>query len=189
MAHLARRALDRLLDSGQIDIETDKLSASKLEQLRAHPNLIEALDDWLWTEGLNGMRELRELADLIMKLYHYRKPMMIYRGIEPTDSQQDTLGLSHTNVLGHHVKVYQAGHTFQVPHRSTRIVFTRRLEIAKSFGKTIIACEVNPKIDSILVVTDELAALVSERRNFKPVTRKEVILLPPLHVTFTVTEK
>jgi hypothetical protein len=46
-----------------------------------------------------------------------------------------------------------------------------------------------PAKESFLVITDELCAIICERRNIAPVTQKEVIVFPPYELHCHVLER
>jgi hypothetical protein len=52
----------------------------------------------------------------------------------------------------------------------------------------MVSAVIDPQNTCALVVTPELAALICKRRNIKPETQSEVILLPPLTLDFVIEE-
>ncbi len=170
-------------------LDLTQLSKEKMDKLREHTYLLDALDHWIMIADMSLKGILEELAKVVNNLYGFKGGMEVYRGFDPKSSFQDTMGLSDKGFFGNAVKEYAANHTFVYSNRRNPLSLSTSYQIAQAFGPTVVRVRLDPKKVNFLRITDELAALISERRKIKPMTQKEVIVFPPYELTCHVVEK
>jgi hypothetical protein len=172
-----------------IPLDTTHLSRSHLQQLKQREDLLEALDEWVLSPDAKLLPKLKELAQFLAKIYGLNHKLTVYRGFDPDDSYQDTMGLSEKGFFSNKVHPHEVGQIFRYASKDRPLSFSTDLEIAHAFGTTVITTTLDPAHQSFLILTDELMALLSERRNIPAETQKEVILLPPFDIVFSILQK
>lgn len=164
--------------AAELPINIKDLDQRVVREYLKHSDLITALDEYILFAD-------RQLIPKLVSLVHVQKTVQpglkvdkLYRGFGNWGPQED---------LGAKSMAVGDSGTF----RSTdKVVSTSTsLEIAKAFGPSVVEIT-NVAPFTGLIVTDELSFIVSRRRNLdKPMTQKEVILLPPIGFEFTVLEQ
>ena len=166
-----------LNDSAQV-IDFTKIDQDKLAALSHHTELLKQLDRWILHPDKTLLPSLHALAKIVNDMYEFRD-MPLYRGFDPSIAYQDTMGLPQQYAVGQR-------HDYPLVNP---LSFSTELTIAQAFGPTVVRTVVNPKKQLGLVITDELSVLVSQLRNIRPETQKEVIVFPPAVIQFTIIEK
>lgn len=170
-------------------LDIGKLDHGKMEALRKHENLLHALDSWTLIADMSHKTSLVELAKIVNALYGYHGGLTVYRGFDPKSNFQDTMGLSTKGFFSAKVSDYDKAHNFVYTNDQNPLSFSWDFQIAQAFGSTVIRTHLDPKKEEFLRYTDELAALICERRKIPPMTQKEVIVLPPYSLHCHVMEK
>lgn len=178
----------------EVDIDRSVCSEKLIEQLRAYPHHIAALDAWILSPDRSLLPKLRELGTIVKEIYKgvgmYRAPFKAYRGFDMKDSVQDAMGLVVKKLFFNRIKEFNVGDMIEYKSEAFLLSFSTMRSIARAFGDTVIEITVDPVHDDFLFITDELCVLVGEARHhteFK--SQKEVILFPPFHLSFKVIEK
>jgi hypothetical protein len=169
----------KALNDGAQVIDFTQIDHDKLAALSQHTELLKQLDRWILHPDKTLLPSLRALAKIVNDLYHF-KELALFRGFDPSIAYQDTMGLQRGR--------YATGERHDYPLENP-LSFSTELKIAQSFGPTVVRTLVDPNHPLGLVVTDELSVLVSQLRNIRPETQKEVIMFPPAVIQFTIIEK
>jgi hypothetical protein len=166
-----------LKDGAQV-IDFTQIDHDKLAALSQHTELLKQLDRWILHPDKTLLPSLRALAKIVNDLYKFRE-MPLYRGFDPSSTYQDIMGMPKNYAIGQR-------HDYVLENP---LSFSTELSIAQAFGSTVIRTVVDPSKELGLVITDELSVLVSQLRNIRPETQKEVIMFPPAVIKFTILEK
>jgi hypothetical protein len=173
------------------NIDKSQLDKSKINALKKHSDLLNALDQWALIADRNLIPKLIELGSVVNKLYDFKDDLTLYRGfgVSRFNNFQDTMGLIEERRFINKIKEHRVNDSFRYNSSFKAISFSTDLKIAEAFGSVVVRTMVNPLKDFILILTDELCYIVSEMRNIELETQKEVILLPPFDITFVVVKK
>lgn len=159
--------------------DTSKLNHKKIEKLLKYPDLLNALEEWIFiAPDRNLLPKLKQLSEMIDKLYNFNYNTKIYRGFYLRNGYQNNMGLTNDFFL---FKLLKKGVKpgYEFTYKVTNpISFSTDFNIAKAFGSVIIETKL-PKHNK-LVITNELSYILSKMRNFKKLnqTQEEVIILP-----------
>jgi hypothetical protein len=186
-------AFEGLLDFGRKlvrPINESGLDTAIMSKLRTRSDLLDALDSWVHIPDRKLLPKLRELGTLIQGIYRFNKPVKLYRGINPEARYPvDLMGLATQGAWKNTVIDFSVGDVFTYDGKESPLSFTTDIEIARSFGKVVVEIVLNPSKTPVLCMTEEVSAVVCERRRIQPETQEEVILLPSFNINFTVIEK
>lgn len=186
---LESRFFDSLTASGaSASLDEVKLDVARLQALEQHENLLQALDNWVLAPDKRLYPQLLQLATVVRKLYPLGHRMQLYRGFDPQSPYQNTMGLSERGFLSNSEKPFKVGETHTYTCDDAPLSFSTDPGIARAFGKVVVRAIIDPQHTNALVITPELAALVSKRRNIKPETQHEVIVLPHTVLHFVIDE-
>jgi hypothetical protein len=167
------------MSDASIPLSLDDISQEKILRLKQHPQLLDALDQWTLFADRRLIPEMRELGNVVKKLYNLPNELRLYRGFR-LGSFQDNLGISEDAHLGQVVP-------YKTDERS--LSFSTDEGIAKAFGNVVVNTTLNTKRAEFLYITDELVVIVHELRNLKKImTQCEVILLPPMELNLKVVQ-
>lgn len=179
------RLFDSILASGAERSLDEQLDPEKMAALQRHDNLIASLDEWVMIPDKRLYPALQKLSEVARQLYKFPPSMTLYRGLDPQSSYQNTMGLSKKGILLNTEKPFRLGELHHY-ESDQPISCTTSEQIAQAFGKVVIRMKVQPNRPGTLVITQEMAALVCQRRNIELKTQDEVILLPPVQVDFVI---
>lgn len=157
--------------------DESKLDHKKIEKLLKYPDLLKSLDEWVLCPNHNLLPKLKQLSQIVDKLYNFNYNSKIYRGFNK-NSIQDTMGLTNRGFfLDSLKKETKPGYEFTYKVTNP-LSFSTDLNIAKAFGKIVIETKL-PKHNK-LVITNELAYIINKMRNLKShnKTQYEVIVFP-----------
>lgn len=164
-----------------IEISPTQLCQDKLSVLSKQKELLRTLLQWVVFPDYSLVPQLRELGALVESVYQLTGKMDIYRGFDPSGQNgQNTMG------LGEGAKPTEIVHTYE--HSTRALSYSTDCEIARSYGQLLVHTVLDFKQHNALVITDELAHLISEMKGEVSQTQKEVIVLPPLCVRFRILE-
>jgi hypothetical protein len=173
----------------ELKVDEAHLDHAKMKELSQHTSLLEALDHWILIPDMSMRPRLQELAGIVNELYGFSAGLEVYRGFDPLSPYQDTMNLSTKGFFRNTVIPHEVGHEFVYSNKANPLSFSTSIRIAQAFGSTIVRCHLVPAKESFLVITDELCAIICERRNIAPVTQKEVIVFPPYELHCHVLER
>lgn len=164
--------------AAELPIVIKDLDTTAVREYLKYPDLMAALDEYILFADQKLIPSLQKLERLQKKVQPGLSIDKLYRG-SGNWGPQENLGSE-----GMRVGEKKA---FKSPHKV--ISTSTSLEIAQAFGNTVVGIELDTSA-SYLAVSDELSYIVSRRRNLdEAMTQKEVILLPPISLTFTVLEQ
>lgn len=182
---LESRFFDSMLGLSAQRKLSEQLDPAKMEALERHDSLMASLDEWVLCPDKRLYPALIKLGDLARQLYKFPPSMTLYRGFDPQSGYQNTMGLSEKGLLFNKEKPFAVGERHHYEGEQP-ISCTTNESIAQAFGKVVIRTQIKPNAPGSLVITPELAAIVSKRRNVEHATQDEVIVLPPVHMTFEI---
>lgn len=166
-------------ESAVIGLSPDDVDMNKVKQLKQRPDLIKDLDAWILSPDRDLIPRMQELAALVNSLYTHPKVLTLYRGFD-LGSYQDSMGLK---TLPH------VGQSIQFDSEERALSFSTEINIARAFGGTVVAVQLNTAKAHFLDITPELCYLVCEERNLdNHETQKEVLVLPPFDLQGTVVQ-
>lgn len=168
------------------DIDISKLNKVLINKLGNISGLVEAIDNWVLTPDKKLLPTLLNYAKLLKSFNDLPEGTRLFRGFDPKSNYQDTLGLTYKGFFVNKVHNYSVGHEFNYIIENP-ISFTTSERIAGEFGSTIVELKELP--NDYIWLSDELAYLISKRRNIKPETQKELIILPPADLKLKVIKK
>lgn len=162
------------------ELTLQKLDIDKINFLKKKNNLINSLYRWTIFPDASLVGDLRELGIVVENLYSLPRKLTVYRGFNRQSAHQDTMGL----VIDEQGLNKEKVHTYSRTDRC--LSFTTDPEIARSYGDVVVKTELDLHRCNALVITDELAHLVSEKRGELSQTQKEVIVLAPFLIHFQI---
>lgn len=168
-----------MFKNSSLPIDLDRLDHKKMDELAQHPQLINALDSWILAPDRELVPPLTNLGKIVSELYGFKRDMVLFRGFDPSKTHQDKMGLASSCKVGEQ-------HDYRL---HSPLSFSTSENIANAFGTLTVQATVNPAHTPALVITDELATLVSRLRNINPETQKEVIVFPPANIEFIILKK
>lgn len=165
------------------DLDSNKIDWKMVDYYLSHPKLMETLDAWVLSPDYDNMPNLLKLRELINKMQPEKTNRILYRGFILGESYQNTHGLDY----GHMKDAPKGKLQIEI---STPVSFTTDLEIAKSFGSTVIGIRPGYHTKYFLRMTDEISAALCRMRNIDLQTQYEWIYLPdvPLKINIDVVE-
>lgn len=161
----------------QLKLSEGGINKKLVSELNKHTGLIDALDKWVLFADRKLIPKLEELTEIVQKLYGKRR-LHVYRGIRLNHKVSAHLGLKNHTAVGEK-RHYES--------KVEAVSFTKDIRIARAFGEVVVEADFDDT-HKYLDITDELCAILSERRNIELYTQREVILLPPFALDFTVAE-
>lgn len=164
--------------AAELPIVIKDLDQNAVRAYLRSPDLMAALDEYILFADRQLIKRLMELADLQKKVQPSLKVTELYRGSGNWGPQED-LGSKGT----------QVGDVREFTSPEKVVSTSMSLEIAQAFGPTVL--KITPsEATRKLIVSDELSYIISRRRNLDvAMTQKEVILLPPIGLTYTVLQQ
>lgn len=165
--------------AGQV-VDYQKLNQSAVVAYGRHPELLAALYDWT-------VKANREMYNMLTRLARVAKEIQppsgdaltIYRGFSQ-DTFQDNLNVQENPKVG------DTGH-YKTSERM--MSSTTSLDVASEFGDIVVKMTIYPDTDECLIVTDELIYAAMKYRHIEvPKTQCEVILMPPISVSWEVVK-
>jgi hypothetical protein len=167
------------MTAASIPLSLNNISQEKMLHLKKHPRLLEALDQWVLFADRRLIPEMRELGQIVNKLYDFPKELRLYRGFR-LGSFQDNLGVDGNSHIGQ-ISTYQTD--------ECSLSFSTNEQIAQAFGNVVVSTTIQTQRSEFLYITDELVVLIHEARNLKQfMNQHEVILLPPMTITLKVQQ-
>jgi hypothetical protein len=163
-----------------VPLSLDNISEEKIRRFKQHPQLMDALKEWVKFADRRLIPQMAALGQLVRDMYDLPTELKLYRGFR-LGSFQDSLGISEDAHIGQIVP-------YQSEDRS--LSFSTEESIAHAFGNVVVSTVIQPQRTPCLVITDELNVIVHELSNLKDIkTQHEVILLPPIQVQLKVINK
>lgn len=164
-------------------LDATKIDWKMVDYYLSHRKLMNALDAWVLSPDYDNMPDLLKLREIINRMQPERGNRTIYRGFILGDRYQNTHGLDYG-----YMKDAPKG-TLQI-NIENPTSFTPDLEIAKSFGSTVIGIKPGNHTKYFLRLTDEISAALCRMRNIDLQTQYEWIYLPdvPLKINIDVVE-
>lgn len=157
------------------DIDKSKVDWKLVNYYLSHPKLMENLDRWVLSPDYDNMPDLVKLRELINRMQPERKDIPVYRGFNLGERTQNTHGFVY-EVL----KNIPKGKLMLTIN--TPVSFTTDVEIAKSFGSTVIKIQPGVYTKYFLRMTDEISAALCRMRNIPLQTQHEWIFLPDVEL-------
>lgn len=158
--------------------DESKLDHKKIEKLLKYPDLLKSLNEWILCPDYNLIPKLKQLSQIVDKLYNFNyNNIRIYRGFNK-NSIQDTMGLTNKGFFHDSLKK-ETKLGYEFTYKVTNpLSFSIDFNIANAFGNIVIETKL-PKHNK-LVITNELAYIINKMRNLKShnKTQKEVIVFP-----------
>ena len=168
-------------------IDFRQLNQTVLKTLARHPDLVAVVDDWILMPDRKHLVDLIAAGKVLEKIQPFPR-QRVWRGFDPASSYQDTMGLSKDWILWRQALKHEVGERFEYTQQHP-MSFATDLDIAQAFGRTVVEIDLTVLRNSVVWVSDELSALISDRRNIQPVTQREVIVLPHGPLSFTIYQK
>lgn len=139
--------------------------------------IIDTLDHWILIPDYDNLPTLLKVRDLInnaqpLKTYNNE----IYRGFSFKAAMQNSMGIVHD------ARLTNQNHRFDIK-LDVPISFTTDLEIAESFGSTVLGIVPGTDVTKFLRITNEMAAAICKLRNIDLQTQHEWIFLPDTPIT------
>lgn len=165
------------------DLNSNNIDWKMVDYYLSHSKLMETLDAWVLSPDYSNMPNLLKLRELINKMQPEKTNRILYRGFILGESYQNTHGLDY----GHMKDAPKGKLQIEI---NTPVSFTTDLEIAKSFGSTVIGIRPGHHTKYFLRMTDEISAALCRMRNIDLQTQYEWIYLPdvPLKINIDVVE-
>lgn len=153
-------------------LDESRIDWKMVDYYLSHGQLMKSLDHWILSPDYDNLSKLIPVRTLInntqpLKTYNSE----IYRGFSFKAVMQNDMGIQHSETLRNTKTMLDI--KLNVP-----ISFTTDLEIAESFGSSIIGWVPGVDVVRLLRITDEVAAAICKLRNIKPETQYEWIFLP-----------
>lgn len=159
-------------------IDVSKLNQQIVAEYEKHENLMTILDHWVLVPNYELGPALAKVRDLVNRLQPHRDPRTkLYRGYRFQNPTQNKSGIA-ANV--------KQGEVVAIECDEPRS-FTDDPEIAAGFGDNVIVMTPGGLTKSFLRFTDELSYVICKRRNIKPVTQREWLLIPDKKISFDAT--
>lgn len=165
--------------AAELPINIYGLDNKAIDIYSRHVKLIDKLDSYILFADRDLIPDLIELAELVRKTQKQPPSVTVYRGFGSWKYQED-LGAKNMSV----------GDTGTIVSSDKVISTTTSLEIAQAFGNNIVQIQLKASEQNYLTVTDELSYLICKRRNLtQAVTQREIIILPPLSISYQLIIK